>query len=71
MNSVQEMLIEQDTEEDVLTQLESFSLQLVNNKIEFTVCGIFPMNSSVLCTVAGLVSQYLILMFQMREYPEP
>jgi hypothetical protein len=67
MNSVQEMLLEHGTDEGALTQLESFSVQLVNNKIEFTVCGIFPMNWSVLCTVAGLVIQYLILLFQMRE----
>ncbi|PNF33534.1 hypothetical protein B7P43_G17410 [Cryptotermes secundus] len=71
MNSVQEMLLEHCTEEDALTQLESFSVQLVNNKIEFTVCGTFPMNLSVLCTVAGLVIQYLILLFQMREQTEP
>jgi hypothetical protein len=67
VNTVQEMLLEHVTEEDVVTELESFSVQLVNNKIEFTVCGIFPMNLSVLCTVSGLVIQYLILLFQMRE----
>jgi hypothetical protein len=67
MNIVQDMLLDDRTEEDELTQLESFSVQLVNNKIEFTVCGIFHMNLSVLCAVAGLVIQYLILLFQMRE----
>jgi hypothetical protein len=70
-NSVQEMLLEHGTEEDTLTELEYFSVQLVINKIEFTVCGIFSMNLSVLCTVTGLVTQYLILLFQMRELPDP
>jgi hypothetical protein len=67
VNGVQEMLLEPVTEEDALAQLESFSVQLVNNKIEFTVCGIFPMNLSVLSAAAGLVIQYLILLFQMKE----
>lgn len=67
VNIVQEMLLEQGTEEDAVTQLESFSVQVVNNKIELTVGAMFPANLSVLCTVAGLVIQYLILLCQMRE----
>jgi hypothetical protein len=67
MCSVQQLLLEYNTEEDMLTQLGFFADQLVNNKMEFTACGIFPMNLSVLCTVAGLVIQYLILLCQMRD----
>jgi hypothetical protein len=70
MDTVQEVLLRHGTgenEEEVLTQLESFSAQLVNNKIEFTVGGMYPVNSTVLCAAAGLVIQYVILLFQMRE----
>lgn len=71
MSNVQQLLLEYSTEEDVLTQLVSFTDQLVNNKIEFTACGIFTMNLSVLCTVAGLVIQYFILLCQMRGSSKP
>lgn len=65
LSNVQDLELMYCTEEDILIQLESFSDQLANNKIEFTACGIFPMNLSVLCTVIGLVIQYLIFLFQM------
>jgi hypothetical protein len=71
MDSVQEMSLQHGAHQDVLTQLESFCVQLVNNNIEFTVGGMFRMNLSVLCTAAGLVTQFLILMFQMREHSAP
>jgi uncharacterized membrane protein YhaH (DUF805 family) len=71
MNNVQRLLLEYSTEEDVLTQLVSFTDQLVNNKIEFTACGIFTMNLSVLCTFVGLVIQYSILLCQMRDSFKP
>jgi gustatory receptor len=70
MSNVQQLLLEYSAEEDTLTQLVSLSDQLVNNKIEFTACGIFPVNLSVLCTVAGLAIQYLILLCQMRGSSE-
>jgi hypothetical protein len=70
MSNLQDLQLEYIMEDDVLIQLESFSDQLVNNKIEFTACGIFPMNLSVLCSVVGLVVQYLIVLFQMRSYSE-
>jgi hypothetical protein len=71
MSNVQGLLLEYSTEEHVLTQLVSFTDQLVNNKIEFRACGIFTMNLSVLCTVAGLVIQYFILLCQMRDSSKP
>lgn len=71
MSNVQRLLLEYSTEEDVLAQLVSFTDQLVNNKIEFTACGIFAINLSVLCTVAGLVIQYFILLCQMRDTSKP
>jgi hypothetical protein len=71
MSNVQRLLLENSNEEDVLTQLVFFTDQLVNNKIEFTACGIFTMNLSVLCTVTGLVIQYFILLCQMRDSSKP
>jgi hypothetical protein len=71
MSDVQRLLLKYSTEEDVLTQLVSFTDEIVNNKIEFTACGIFTINLSVLCTVAGLVIQYFILLCQMRDSSKP
>lgn len=71
MSNAQRLLLEYSTEQDVLTQLVSFMDQLVNNKIEFTACGIFTVNLSALCTVAGLVLQYFILLCQMRDSSKP
>jgi hypothetical protein len=71
MSNVERLLLEYSSEEDVLTQLVSFTDQLVNNKIEFTACGIFTVNLSVLCTVVGLVIQYFILLCQMRDSSKP
>jgi len=68
MSNIQELLLQYSMEDDVLTQLVSFSDQLVNNKIEFTACGIFPVNLSVLSTAAGLVLQYLIVLLQVRGF---
>jgi gustatory receptor len=71
ISNVQRLLLKYSTEEDVLTQLVSFTDQLVYNKIEFTACGIFTVNVSVLCTVAGLVIQYITLLCQMKEPSKP
>jgi hypothetical protein len=45
--------------------LQSLSNQLKHMKIEFTVCGFFVLNSSLLATVIGGIFTYILIMIQL------
>ncbi|XP_021942396.1 uncharacterized protein LOC110841299 [Zootermopsis nevadensis] len=52
---------------DVKKELELFSLQLVHRKVEFTACGFFPINFSLLYSIVGAVTTYLVILIQFHK----
>jgi hypothetical protein len=49
-------------------QLELFTTQLVNNKIEFTAYGFFTVNFKLLRTLVYTVTTYIILLVQVTWF---
>ncbi|GLV38675.1 Gustatory receptor 28b [Carabus blaptoides fortunei] len=52
------------TDPDILNAIELYSLQMYHNKLELTVCGLFPIDHTLLYTIAGAVTTYLIFLVQ-------
>jgi hypothetical protein len=50
---------------DVQQQLDLFSIQLVNNRIEFTACGFFEVNFKLVRTLVYTVTTYIIVLVQV------
>ncbi|XP_043283781.1 gustatory receptor for bitter taste 66a-like [Venturia canescens] len=46
--------------------IKSFSLQLHHQKLEFTAGGLFPLDSSLLQTMAGKITTYLVILIQFH-----
>lgn len=49
-----------------LMNLNNLSNQLKDMKVEFTACGIFALNFSLLCTVIGGILTYILIMVQLQ-----
>ncbi|KAK4883535.1 hypothetical protein RN001_006854 [Aquatica leii] len=47
-------------------QLSCFSLQLANHNIEFNACGIFSINESLIYSIIGAASAYLVIVIQFE-----
>lgn len=43
-----------------------FSLQMLHQKVEFTACGFFPVDFSVLYMIIGAVTTYLVFLIQFE-----
>ncbi|XP_054283549.1 gustatory receptor for sugar taste 43a-like [Macrosteles quadrilineatus] len=48
-------------------QLETFVLQLLHYKAEFTVFGLFPLHCPILTSIAGAVTTYLVILIQFQN----
>jgi hypothetical protein len=64
VDGIQELLLRSD-QKDIISQLKLFSSQLENNRIEFTACGLFAVNLSLLTTLTGVTVTYIVLLIQM------
>ncbi|XP_021930798.1 putative gustatory receptor 28b [Zootermopsis nevadensis] len=51
-----------------LLQLQMFSQQLVHTReqIDFTACGLFPLDMTLLHSVVGAVTTYIIILMQFQ-----
>ncbi|KAJ9599108.1 hypothetical protein L9F63_010376 [Diploptera punctata] len=47
-------------------ELELFSLQLLHRKVQFTACGFFPLDFTLLYSIVGAVTTYLIILIQFQ-----
>jgi hypothetical protein len=54
------------TRHDAVTELDKLSSQLKDMKIEFSVCGLFVLSVSFLCTFVGGIFTYIIIMVQLN-----
>jgi gustatory receptor len=49
------------------TQLRLFATQIVDNEIEFTACGIFPLDLSTLHSIIAAAATYIIILYQLKH----
>lgn len=64
VDNVEELLLRPD-QKDVKSQLKLMANHLQNNRIEFTACGFFVVNLSLLVTLTGVTVTYIILLIQV------
>ncbi|KAJ9583550.1 hypothetical protein L9F63_022113, partial [Diploptera punctata] len=50
----------------VKEELELFSMQLLHQKVQFTACGFFPLDFTLLHSIIGAVTTYLIILIQFQ-----
>ncbi|GFG35597.1 hypothetical protein Cfor_00076, partial [Coptotermes formosanus] len=51
---------------DTLTELQLFSIQLLSNKVEFSAGGFFPVNLSLVYSMVGAATTYIIILLQVK-----
>jgi hypothetical protein len=63
---VHKLLLRQSLLRDTSTQLQLFSIQLLNNKVEFSAGGFFPVNLSLAYSMVGAATTYTIILIQVK-----
>ncbi|XP_029665838.1 gustatory receptor for sugar taste 43a-like isoform X1 [Formica exsecta] len=48
-------------------QLEIFSLQLLHRSLEFSACGLFTLDRTLVTSIAGAVTTYLVILIQFQK----
>ncbi|XP_076756397.1 gustatory receptor for sugar taste 43a [Xylocopa sonorina] len=54
-------------ETNVRRELEIFSLQLLHRPLEFSACGLFPLDRTLITSIAGVVTTYLVILMQFQH----
>jgi len=63
---VHKLLLRQSLLRDTSTELQLFSKQLLNNKVEFSAGGFFPVNLSLAYSMVGAAATYIIILIQFK-----
>ena len=63
---VNKLLLRQSLPRDTSTELQLFSIQLLNNKVEFSAAGFFPVNLSLAYSMVGAATTYIIILIQFK-----
>ena len=63
---VQKVLLEQSLAPSVSTELHLYLTQLCNNHVDFTACGFFSVNLSLLHAIIGATATYIIILIQLN-----
>ncbi|XP_044258468.1 putative gustatory receptor 28b isoform X1 [Tribolium madens] len=50
---------------DIDSFIQLFSMQLLDEEVEFWACGVFIINETLLFSMVGAITSYLIIVFQM------
>jgi hypothetical protein len=61
---VQKLLVVQSLYPETTAELQLFSQQLLHRKLHFSACGFFPIDFTLLYSMAGSVTTYLIILLQ-------
>jgi gustatory receptor len=64
---VHKLLLRQTLLRDTSTELQLFSIQLLNKKGEFSAGGFFPVNLSLAYSMVGAATSYIIILIQFKE----
>nr|QHN69215.1 gustatory receptor 9 [Sirex nitobei] len=68
--SIVSKLLSLDWEPEVRKQLKMFSLQLLHRPFELSACGHFSLNRSLITSIAGAVTTYLVILIQFQKGDE-
>ena len=63
---VHKLLLRQTLLRDISTELQLFSIQLLSNKVEFSAAGFFPVNLSLVYSMVGAATTYIIILLQFK-----
>ena len=63
---VHKLLLRQSLLRDTSAELQLFSVQLLNNKVEFSAGGFFPVNLSLAYSMVGAATTYIIILIQFK-----
>ncbi|XP_076220699.1 gustatory receptor for sugar taste 43a [Nomia melanderi] len=63
-------LLSSSYEANARHQLEIFSLQLLHRPLEFSVCGLFSLDRTLITSIAGAVTTYLVILIQFQNADE-
>ena len=66
VNNLQKLQLRHPIRSDVLLHLQQFSTQVSQNAINFTACGFFSVNLSLLYTFVASSVTYVIILIQFR-----
>jgi hypothetical protein len=68
VHKIQKLILYVGENGDVREQLELFSNQLANNRIEFTACGVFSVNFELVRSLVCTVVTYVIVLVQITWF---
>ncbi|XP_076232940.1 gustatory receptor for sugar taste 43a [Calliopsis andreniformis] len=60
-------LLSSSFEVDIRQELEIFSLQLLHRPLEFSACGLFVLDRTLITSIAGVVTTYLVILIQFQN----
>lgn len=63
---VHKLLLRQTLKGDTSAELQNFSMQLLSNKVEFTAGGFFSVNLSLVYSMVGVATTYIIILLQLK-----
>ncbi|XP_044265397.1 putative gustatory receptor 28b [Tribolium madens] len=65
-NKAGELIHKIETEDhDIRDEIEMFSLQIANEQVEFNAAGFFPINYTLVFSILGGVTTYIIILIQL------
>ncbi|KAJ3637018.1 hypothetical protein MTP99_000509 [Tenebrio molitor] len=51
--------------QDMVDEIKMFSLQIANNRVEFSAAGFFPINYTLIFSIIGGVTTYIVILIQL------
>ncbi|KAG7212208.1 hypothetical protein KM043_012544 [Ampulex compressa] len=60
-------LLSSDPEVETRKHLEIFSLQILHRPLEFSACGLFALDRTLVTSIAGAVTTYLVILIQFQK----
>lgn len=61
---VHKLLLLRSLHPEVKAELQLFSQQMIHRKLQFIACGFFPIDCTLLCSMAGAVTTYFTILLQ-------
>ena len=58
--------LDRDIHYSIITELDKLLSQMINMRVQFTVCGLFSLNPTFLCTVFSGILTYVLIMVQLN-----
>jgi len=62
---IHRICLDRDIHYSVITELDKLLRQLIYMKVQFTVCGLFALNPTFLCTILSGILTYILIIVQL------